>query len=126
MDPKRRLGQTDIQQRQPVLNGLQSETAQDQSYAKDPEAPLRQIVGIVFNKWIDHDNDAGHQAGHQSYANGKRPGVIHVANEGAADERGGKIADGPNHCSPELTAGEARAAPGLLNGGGGASPSTGQ
>src|SRR5438034_7157558 len=37
---------------------------------------------------------AGDKAGHQPHANRKRPGVVHVMDEGAVDQGGDRVADG--------------------------------
>ena len=85
------------------MKGLQGKTAKDEANAEYSEPSLREIVGVVFDVRIDRHSDAGDNARHQPYANGKRPGVIHVMDEGAADQGGDHVADRTDHGSPKLT-----------------------
>ncbi len=54
----------DIEQLQPILKGLQSKTAKDESDAEYSEPPLREVVGIVFDVRIDRRPNAGNDADH--------------------------------------------------------------
>jgi hypothetical protein len=48
-----RLRHGDVEQRDPVLKRLQSETAENQADAEAPQPPLRKVVGVVVNQWND-------------------------------------------------------------------------
>src|SRR5580700_9327073 len=91
-----------IKQRQPILKGLHGKAAQDKSDTEGPEPSLRKVIGIVLNIWIHRRPDSGDDASYQSYANGKRPGMVNVMNEGAADKRGSYVAYGADNRAPEL------------------------
>ena len=99
----RDLSQMHIKQRQPILKRLQGKAAQDKSDTEGPEPSLREVVGIVLNVWIHRRADPGDDASYQSHANGKRPGMVNVMNEGAADKRRNNVTDRPGNGAPELT-----------------------
>lgn len=99
-----------IEEGQPVLDGLQGKTAENQDDAEDAHAALREMVGIEFDVRIDSRSHSGDDASHKANANGKGPGVREVMDEGATDERRDDIAEGAEHRCPELTTGKARAA----------------
>ena len=73
---KKGLRQADIKQGQPILNRLQSKSTEDEPNAAGSEPSLRKIVRIVFNLGIHRRANAGDKAGHQSYPDRKRPGVV--------------------------------------------------
>src|SRR6266571_45641 len=66
---------------------------------------LREIVGVVvvFDVRIHRHSHAGDNACHQPHANRKRPGVVHVMDEGATDQGRDHVADRTDHSSPKLT-----------------------
>ena len=97
------LGQTDIKQRQPILKGLQSKTAENESDAERAQASFRKVVSVVFKVGIDRHPDARDNPCHQPYTNGKRPSMVHVTDEGAADQGRDHVADRADNRSPELT-----------------------
>src|SRR5258708_13424359 len=70
-----------IKQRQPILKGLQSKTAQNESDAKHPKPSLRKVVRIVLDVRIDRRPNAGDNADYQSNTNGEPPGVVDVMAE---------------------------------------------
>jgi hypothetical protein len=85
------------------LNGLQGKTAKDESNAKYPKPPLREIVGVIFDVRIDRRSHAGDNACHQPHANRKRPGVLQVMDERAADKGRDHVAESTDHRAPKLT-----------------------
>src|SRR5258708_6648919 len=88
---------------EPILQGLQGKTAKDESNAECAKASLREIVGVVFDVRIERRSHAGDDAYHQPHANRKRPGVVHVMDEGAADKGRDHVSDSTDHRSPKLT-----------------------
>src|SRR6266851_4777336 len=86
------------------MKGLQGKTAKDESNAEYPKPSLREIIGVVFDVRIHRRSHAGDNACHQPNANRKKPGVVHVMNEGAADKGRDRVADRTDHSSPKLTA----------------------
>jgi hypothetical protein len=97
------LSQAYIKECQPILKGLQSKTAKDESYPERPEPTLRKIVSVVFDVRIDRHPDAGDDPCHQPYANRKRPGVVHLMDENATDEGCGRVTESTDHSAPKLT-----------------------
>jgi ketosteroid isomerase-like protein len=98
----RDLRQMHIKQRQPILKGLHRKAAEDECDAEGSEPSFRKVIGIVLNVWIHGRPDAGDDASYQSDANGKRPGMVDVMNEGATDKRGRNVACGADDRTPEL------------------------
>src|SRR5436853_1755583 len=86
-----------------MLKGLQGKTAKDERNAEYPKPSLRKIVGVVFDVRIDRHSHAGDKACYQSHANRKRPGVVHVMDEGTTDQGRDHVADRTDHSSPKLT-----------------------
>ena len=116
-DERGRLGHAYIEQRQPILEGLQSKAAKDERDSEDAEPPFGKIVGIVLNVGIHADADTGDDAGDQPHSNGERPGVVNVMHEETTDQRRGDVTNGPHHGPPELAAGNAGTAIGnVVNG----------
>ena len=101
-------GHVYVKQRQPILQGLQSKAAKDESDAKDSQPALRQVVGVIFDVRIDRLSQARDDARHQSYPDGERP--VHVMDESATHQCRGKIAKGADDSSPKLATGQARTA----------------
>src|SRR5262249_38614963 len=64
---------------------------------------LRKVVSVVFDVGIDRDPEAGDNACHKPYAKRKRPRMVHVMDEGAADKRRDHVPNSTNHRSPKLT-----------------------
>ena len=81
------LGEANIEHRQPILQRLQREAAKHQPDTEHAHAPLRQIVGVVFDVRTERHSKAGHQAGHHSQSGREEPGMGHVAHHRAAQER---------------------------------------
>jgi hypothetical protein len=48
-----RLRNSEVEQRDPVLERLQSEAAENQADTDAPQTPLRKLVGVVLNQWND-------------------------------------------------------------------------
>ena len=65
----RYLGQVNIKQRQPILKGLQRETAKDKRDPERAEASLLKIVSIVFDVRINRCTSACDEACYQAHAN---------------------------------------------------------
>ena len=112
------LGQADIEQRQPILKGLKGKAAEHQGDAEDAETALGEIVGIVFDVGVHDRADGGGEAGDHAHPDREPPDVIDLPDQGAAQERGRYVADGPGDGSPKLAAREARTSPGGVIGGG--------
>jgi uncharacterized protein len=108
------LRQMHIKQRQPILKGLHGKAAQDESDAEGSEPSLGKIIGIVLDVWIHRRAEAGDNASYQSYAKGKRPGMVNVMNEGAADKRSRNVGYGADNRAPELAPREPWAARGCI------------
>ena|ERR1700686_3462070 len=113
-DERGRLGHAYIEQRQPILEGLQSKAAKDERDSEDAEPPFGKIVGIVLNVGIHADADTGDDAGDQPHSNGERPGVVNVMHEETTGKRRGNVACRPDYRSPELAAGNAGTAIGCV------------
>ena len=96
------LGQFHIKQCQPILKGLQSKAAKDESDAEHSKPALGKVVSIIFDVGIDRCPNAGDDSCHQSHADRKRPRVIHVMNERATDQGRDNVADGTDDRSPKL------------------------
>src|SRR2546426_2883702 len=77
--------------------------SKDESNAEYPKPSLREVVGVVFDVRIDRRSHAGDNACHQPHANRKRPGVVHVMDEGATDKGRDHVAYSTDHSSPKLT-----------------------
>src|SRR6266481_6687803 len=97
------LSQAYIKLRQPILKGLQSKPAKDQSNAQYPQPPLRKVISVVFNVRIQRRPDASDNPNHEPHTNRKGPRVVHVMDEGATDEGCGNVADRTDYSSPKLT-----------------------
>jgi ketosteroid isomerase-like protein len=108
------LRQAYIKQCQPILKGLQCKAAQYESDAESSEPSLGKIIGIVLDERIHRRAEAGDNASYQSYAKGKRPGMVNVMNEGAADKRSRNVAYGADNRAPELAPREPWAARGCI------------
>ena len=106
------LSYTDIEQRYPILEGLQRKAAEHQGDAEYAEAALGEIVGIVFDVGVHDRADGGGEAGDHAHLDREPPDVIDLPDQGAAQERGRYVADGPGDGSPKLAAREARTSPG--------------
>src|SRR5215470_2586001 len=50
------LRQVDIKQSQPVLQRLESESAQNEAYPKRSQPAFREVIGVVLDVRIDHDS----------------------------------------------------------------------
>ena len=87
---------------------MQSKTAKNESDPECPKPALWKVVSVVFDVRIDRYSDAGDNACHQPYANCKRPGVVNVMDEGAADKGRGHEAESTDHSSPKLPTREPR------------------
>lgn len=110
--------EADVQQGEPILDGLQPEAEEDEGDAEDAKAALGEIIGVELDVGSDSDADAGDESGDQADANGEKPSVLDVANEGAAKKRRDDVAESAADGSPEETPREARAALGGVVGGG--------
>src|SRR5208337_3240465 len=97
------LGYGHIKQRQPILQGLQSKAAKDESDAEGSEPPLRKAIRVVLDVRNHRRSDARNQAGHQPYPDRKSPGVVNVMHESTADKRRRDVADGSLDGCPQLT-----------------------
>ena len=73
--------------------------AKHESDAKGSKPSLWKAVSVILDVGIHRPSNAGDKARHQSHANRKRPGVVHVMDEGATDERRGDVADRTDHRS---------------------------
>jgi len=98
------LSQRYIEQRQPILKGLQSKPAKEESDTEYPKPPLRKIVSVIFYVRIERHPDAGDNPCHQPDANRKKPGVVYVMDESATEKGRGCVADSAHHSSPKQTA----------------------
>src|SRR6266571_1993750 len=85
------------------IEGIAGKTAKNESNAEDPKPSLWEIVGVVFDVRIDRHSHARDNAYHQPHANRKRPGVVHVMDEGATDQGRDHVAESTDHSSPKLT-----------------------
>src|ERR1700683_1545078 len=65
------LGQVYTKYGQPILKGLQCETAEDKPDAERAEASLGKIVSIVFDVRIDRRTNTRDDACHQAHPNRK-------------------------------------------------------
>ncbi len=111
---KKRLRQADIKQGQPILNRLQSKSTEDEPNAAGSEPSLRKIVRIVFTIGIHRRANAGDKAGHQSYPDRKRPGVVKTMDKSATSQCRGNVAHGPDDGSPKLATSNAWTARGAV------------
>lgn len=98
------LREAHIKQGKPVLQGLQSKSAKDESDAECPQPAFGKVVRVVFDARIERDSDGRDDAGDQTHANRKRPGVIQVMDEGATSKGRSNIADRTDHSSLKLAA----------------------
>jgi hypothetical protein len=104
---KKVLRQAHIKQCQPILNRLQSKSAEDEPNAEGSESSLRKVVRIVFNIGIHRHANAGDKASHQSDPDRKRPCMVKTMHESATGKCRGNVAKGPNDRSPKLAASNA-------------------
>src|SRR6516162_234102 len=112
------LSQSNIKQRQPVLNGLQGEAAQDQSYPERAKPSLRQAVGVILDVGVKSHSETGDDSSHQPDAHRKRPHVVHMMNKSTARKCRRNVAEGTHYRPPKLTSRQARAARrGVVEGG---------
>jgi hypothetical protein len=100
----------DIKQSQPILKGLEHETAKDERDAEGSEASLRKTVSIVFDVRIDGGPNARDDACYQAHSDCKSPRMIDVVDKSATDQGTRDVADSADHSSPELPTCKARAA----------------
>lgn len=114
----RYLRHSHIKEREPILDGLQNETAKDKSDAEGPQPALGKVVRVVFDVRIDRRPDAGDDARHEPNPERKRPGVVDVADKSAADECRGNVTDSTNDRSPKATTRKTRTARGSIVRGG--------
>ena len=98
----------DIKKRQPILEGLQYETAEDKANAERAQPSLWKAVSLVFDVRIDGRANPRNDACYQAHPNGKGPGVIDVMDKGATDKSTSDVADSADHRSPKLTTREPR------------------
>jgi ketosteroid isomerase-like protein len=110
----RDLRQMHIKQRQPILKGLQGKATEDECDAEGSEPSFRQVIGIVLNVGIHRRPDASDDTSYESDANGKRPCMVNVMNEGATDKRGSNVAKGADDRTPELAPRKPRPARGYV------------
>src|SRR5580704_10579959 len=96
-------GQAHIKQSKPILNGLQSKSAKNESDAEDAQPSFRKVVCVVFNVGIHRRSNAGDKASHKPYTQRKRPDVFDMPHESTTDQRRGNVADSPHDRAPELT-----------------------
>ena len=108
------LRQAHIQQCQPILNRLQSKSAEDEANAEGSEPSFRKVIRIVFNIGIHRHANAGDKSRHQPNPDRKGPGVLKTMYESTAGKCRGDVADGPNHRTPKLATGNARTATGYV------------
>src|SRR5882724_332731 len=97
-----------IEQRQPILQRLQSKSAQDESDAESAEALFRKVVGVVLDVRSYRDSDARDKPGHEAYLDGKKPGMVDSMRERATNKGRSNIAERPNDSPLKLTARDAR------------------
>jgi len=93
-----------IEQCEPILEGLKSETAEDEHDAEGSKAAFGEIVGVVFDVRIDCNSYSRNDARHQTHANRKGPGVIHMMDKGATKEGRSDVAERAENRSLKLAA----------------------
>ncbi len=111
---KKASGEAYIEQRQPVLQGLQGEAAKDESDAEGSESPLGKVVRIIFDVGSHGYADTGDKAGYEPYPERKDPGVLKPVHQSATSKCRGNVAYSANHRSPKLTTRQARPAKGCI------------
>src|SRR5579872_49378 len=112
--PRGRLGRADVEEREPILQRLQRESAKNQPDAECAESPLLKIVGVVLDIRIDGYADASDKPSHHTHAQREQPRVIEVTHQEAAHQGGGNVSDRANYRSPKLATSKARAARGII------------
>jgi hypothetical protein len=85
------LRQMDVEEGEPVLEGLEGEADEDEGDAEDAQDALGHVVGVILDVGADRLDEAGDEAGDEADADRERP--IDVMDDGAANERGGAIAE---------------------------------
>jgi hypothetical protein len=100
----------DIKQSQPILKGLEYETAKDERDAEGSEASLRKTVSIVFDVRIDGGPNARDDACYQAHSDCKSQRVIDVMYKSTTDKGTGDVAKSADHGSPELATCKSRTA----------------
>jgi hypothetical protein len=75
----------DIEQGQPVLQGLQTEAQEDEPDSEGAEASLGKMVGVVLDVWGHRDASAGDDARNQPQAYREGPRVLEMAHKRTAN-----------------------------------------
>ncbi len=100
------LSDVHIEQCQPILQGLQSKSAEDQSDTESAQPPLGKVVRVVLDEGINRDPHAGHEARHDADAQGELPRMLNVMYESTTEQSGERVPNGSNDRSPKLAPGE--------------------
>src|SRR5215469_2060639 len=100
----RPLRQAYVEQREPILQRLQSESAKDEPDAECSQPPFGKIFCEVFNIRNEGNSNTRDDARHQTHANRKPPGMLQVMDKGAADQCRRDVANRAADRPPELAA----------------------
>src|SRR5215472_11944997 len=74
----RLLTQAYVEQREPILQRLQSESAKDEPDSESSQPTFRKVVCEVFNIRIEGNANTRDDARYQTHVNRKRPGMLQV------------------------------------------------
>src|SRR5437763_14634164 len=92
-----RLTNRHIEQGRPILNGLKSETDQNQANTKNPHAFFGHSIGHPFDKWSAGAGDSRDHANGESGFHSDGDRVFPPLRDQAADAPGSPVADSAIH-----------------------------